>query len=377
MIYLYKNEQIEIKRYPKTKNSSLRAWNAADEYIVRFINDIDLDNKNIAICNDRFGFLSCLFQENKPTNVCLYKSQEKSCVRNFENNSLNVENVNFINPLSKTFEKIDVGIVKIPKSLDLFRLYLKNLAENLNDNATVICGFMTKYFSPQILSIASEYFENVEQGKAWKKSRLLFLNNIKSIPKTSIINTIKIGNEQTIKQYFGVFSSEKIDNATQFLVENLLVQESDKNILDLGSGNGIISKVINEKYPQNIIHLIDDCYLAIESSKMNIEGENIHFYHNDDLKNFENNYFDFVISNPPFHFEYEINIEVPISLFRQVARCLKVDGKFQLVANQHLNYLTHLVKYFQEVNIIIENEKYIIYECIKRDETIDNNILEF
>ena len=43
-------------------------------------------------------------------------------------------------------------------------------------------------------------------------------------------------------------------------------------------------------------------------------------------------------------FEFENNIEVSIELFKEVYRCLKMGGRFVLVANKHLNYKTHLQK---------------------------------
>lgn len=205
---------------------------------------------------------------------------------------------------------------------------------------------------------------------------MLYLKNPKPYKKIDIIKSVKFDDNISLAQYFGVFSSEKIDPATQFLIENITFDGTEKNILDLGAGNGILTKIIAEKAPQNEFYLIDDSYLANESAKLNLSGENFHFYFENDLKIFDNCMFDFVISNPPFHFEHEINIEVSIGLFRQVARCLKNGGQFQLVGNQHLNYKTHLIKYFQEVNILAENEKYVIYQCIKNDIVEDQSELD-
>ena len=71
-------------------------------------------------------------------------------------------------------------------------------------------------------------------------------------------------------------------------------------------------------------------------------------YTNDSMELFKDDYFDLVISNPPFHFEHETNIEVAIRLFHDVKRCLKSEGRFELVASQHLNFKTHLIKIFKK-----------------------------
>ena len=71
-----------------------------------------------------------------------------------------------------------------------------------------------------------------------------------------------------------------------------------------------------------------------------------------------------IISNPPFHFEHETNIEVALDLFKEVKRCLKKGGSFQLVTSNHLNSKTHLHKLFHKVNIVVQNEKFVVYHCV-------------
>ncbi|MGB1284834.1 MAG: methyltransferase, partial [Polaribacter sp.] len=71
------------------------------------------------------------------------------------------------------------------------------------------------------------------------------------------------------------------------------------------------------------------------------------------------------VSNPPFHFEHENNIEVALNLFSEVQNCLKLGGRFVLVANKHLNYKTHLDKLFCKTEVLAENKKFVIYECLK------------
>ncbi|MCK5907688.1 MAG: methyltransferase, partial [Flavobacteriales bacterium] len=63
--------------------------------------------------------------------------------------------------------------------------------------------------------------------------------------------------------------------------------------------------------------------------------------------------------------EYENNIEVSIRLFKGVHSVLKPNGRFQLVANILLNYMTHLDKIFKQVEELGRNDKYVVYECVK------------
>ena len=363
MKYIFKDRSYTIKRYPKTNQSSLRAWNAADEHILKYLEEEKIKLKNIVLYNDRFGFLSTLLAEHKPRTILNFKSQEKSVEINLQSNDLELESIIKTGPLDKIKPCCNLALIKIPKSLDLFRLQMEQLYRASKKETIIICAFMTKYFSPQMLDICSEYYELCDQSKAWKKSRLIVLKNKKKRKESEIKNKINFSNSKKIVQYFGVFSAKKIDYATQFFIENMVITLSDNKILDLGSGNGVLAYEAQRQKPDAEVHLVDDSFLAIESSKINVDPKRSFFYYQDDLAHFEDNSFDMVLSNPPFHFEHEINIDVSISLFKEVKRCLKKGGSFQLVTSNHLNLKTQLHDFFHKVNVVDQNKKFIIYNC--------------
>lgn len=365
MKYLYKEEEYKFTRYPKTSDSALMPWSAADEHLLQYFEELEKEKNKIVLYNDRFGFLSCLLSDCDLIAVMSNKSQEKACLCNLGANELAMANIEFTTPLSDIQYSVDIALIKIPKSLELFRLYLYHLSKTMDINGVVICAFMTKHFSPMMVKISEEFFEDVKQSRAFKKSRLLILKNRKTIKKLDILNKLKLNDGTVFQQYFGVFSASNIDYATEFLIKNLNIKNTDKRVLDLASGNGILAYEVRKRNSVCEIHLLDDSFLAIESSRLNIAEENVFFHYSDSLEEFDSEIFDLVISNPPFHFEYEINTEISINLFKDVARCLKFGGRFQLVANKHLNYNIYLKKYFKQVSVVSANKKFIIYECIK------------
>ena len=91
----------------------------------------------------------------------------------------------------------------------------------------------------------------------------------------------------------------------------------------------------------------------------------MHHHLDNDLSIFDENTFDLIVTNPPFHFEYEINIQVPIALFRECFRRLKKGGSLQVVGNTHLNYKTHLQRIFPSVQVVAEDKKFVVYKCVK------------
>lgn len=357
---------ISITRYPPSQDKSLQAWNSADNLVIDYLKSEQIEPQKMIIYHDRFGYLSCHCHNYKPLMVINFRSQKKSIVKNLNDNKLVYNKNQFITPLETISGGIKTAIIKIPKSTDLFELYLNQLVHSLEKDSKVICGFMTRNFSKQALEIAGKYFEEVEQSKALKKARLMILKNPKKCDKAKLVHKIDLDNNEFLKQYYGVFSASRIDFATQFFIENMRINHEHKHILDLGCGNGILALKACEQNPSAEIYLTDDHFLAIESAKLNLgSSPSPHFLFTDDLTGFDDNFLDLVVSNPPFHFEYENNIDITLNLFREVFRILKPGGEFQLVANRHLNYKVHLIQYFKSVISVAQNSKFVVYKCMK------------
>lgn len=357
--FTFRNNEFSLGRYPKTNNKSLQPISNAELLVLKHIEQ--KPSTAYHLFHDRFGVWNCALNDEDVTTVWNYASQKKAILQNLERNDLTMDISKFKTPLDK-LDPVAFALMKVPKSLELFELYVQQIHRSSSRQTEVVCGFMTKYFSKSLISIASHYFEEVSQSLAWKKARLLILKKPKSnVEDKSILNSIP-WKDQDLKQYFGVFSSGKIDIGTQFLLEDLSIEQDEIEILDLASGNGVIANEALRLNPKANVTLVDDSILAAESSKLNCN--NAHFVCDDDLSQLPENHFDLVLSNPPFHFEHENNIEVSLNLFKQVRASLKPYGRFVLVANKHLNYATQLRKLFSRVSVSKSNDKFEILECL-------------
>ena len=230
-----------IKRYPKTTNRSLLPWSKGDEFTVWFLKNNQLSDKSISIYNDSFGYLTSHLLSNKTEIRISKKNQEKAIQTNLDANDLIYEDRQFLDLNSTNDLTPEIVVLKVPKSLDLFELYLSKINNSVDKNSIVICSFMTKYFTKKMIELAEVYFEDVKQSKAWKKSRLIVLSQPKAIEEKSLINEIN-SDFGVFKQYYGVFSALHIDYATQFLIQNITIPEGAECILDLASGNGVFGK---------------------------------------------------------------------------------------------------------------------------------------
>lgn len=358
----FQNKKYKLERYPKTSNKSLKAWNAADELLLSAINEADLINRSIVVAHDSFGALYTALSHWEPTAIINNASQLIATRKNLELNDLN-PSVRYSNPLNLKVEKIELAFIKLPKSMDLFRLYLQQIYNKLTVEGKVLCGFMTRNFSSKYVDIAEEYFEEVTQSRAEKKARLLILKSPKKdVPAKGLFHNIPNDLGLNLKQYLGVFSANRIDFATQLLLEHIPPLSERAKVIDLACGNGVIGAYMKKENATIDLTVLDDSYLAIQSAKLNLGKNGVTYLWKDRIP--QQLRFDYIFCNPPFHLEYENTIDIALSLFDSAAKVLIPGGQFFIVANNHLNYRTHLSKLFEEVQIIHRSDKYQVIKCV-------------
>ncbi len=360
----FNTKTINLQRYPKTNNRSLRPWSAADELLLSKALELGLEKKKIVLINDSFGALATALNPFDTHTVANNQSQVKATKLNLESAGVNIKEWDYSSPLKLQIELIDIALLKVPKSAELFRLYLQQVYTKSTSSTVVLCGFMTRNYTPQWLEIAEHYFAEVTQSLAVKKARVLVLKKPKKNANLyPLFHTIKNELDLNLKHYSGVFSGAKVDVATQLLLEHLPKIKNTDAVLDLACGNGVVGAFVRKIAPSCTLSLIDDSFLAISSAKLNVPKDKVSFHWSDSVRAVKEHKFDFVLCNPPFHFEYENTIEIALNLFEEVASVLKSDGSFFVVANAHLNYRSQLIKLFSHVSLVIQNGKYEVIVC--------------
>ncbi|MBL4662070.1 MAG: class I SAM-dependent methyltransferase [Flavobacteriaceae bacterium] len=355
------DNNLNLIRIPATDHPSLKAWNAADELMA---NDSPTKEQTIGIYNDAFGSLSCRLAGSNTSIITDLKSQETAIQTNAVSNHIEIKPEQFFLLKDALPKPLQVAYLKVPKSVALLETYLQHIHSNLESDGKVICGFMTKYFNKNWLALAGKYFENVEQSKAKKKARLLILSGKKDMAPQKNIENFQY-HHLNLQQYKGIFSGGKVDKATNYLLQNLQIPEAHNSVLDLACGNGIIGKWILDKTSINEMHFLDDSHLALASAQLNVTDANVQFHHNYELNDFEENSLDWVVTNPPFHFENTIDISIPINLCRAAKICLKPGGLLTIVANSNVGYEAFLKRHFTNVEIQNSDHQFKIYQCFK------------
>ncbi len=341
---------------------------AADELLLAWASEHVLPQETPLVCHDRFGAVTVTLQ--RPCRfVAAFHSQEEALRRNLGGSPGPV----ILYPFDDA-GPVTTALMRVPKSLELFEVYLGQVSRGATPESRLVAGFMTRHFTPRLLEVAGRYAATVTQSRAHKKARLLLLSDFHPLDGTMTRGAAEVPGkslqlgERMYTQFYGVFSADRIDPATRFLLEQWglhrrLADLHPDAMLDIGCGNGVIGAELLLRYSGARLLATDDAILAVASARNNLPADRSTVYYDHTLDAISVASQDLVVTNPPFHLGHENNIEVSLGLFRQAARVLSPGGSLVVVANRHLNYGTHLGRLFTRVEEVAVNAKFVIYRC--------------
>ena len=147
---------------------------------------------------------------------------------------------------------------------------------------------------------------------------------------------------------FEVWQNEEVMKVSTdaVLLGSWAEHHSNKSILDIGSGTGVLALMMAHKYPESNIIAIDIDKNACHIAKYNVENNGWHNRINiiqDDFQNFKGSEFDLIISNPPFFNRKDLydqsakqgmrnELSLPHGvLLRNVSQMVSKQGAFLLI----------------------------------------------
>lgn len=391
------DKQLTLVRFPLAQvNRSLQAWDAADEYLINYINTEQLlsEKSRVVIFNDAFGALTTHFcfpknaddtYPNKVDVYCINDSyiSSKGIACNIEKNLLSHDNVTQLNCLDSLPQNIEVILFKIPKSKSLLIEQLIMIKDSVDQNKTgqqpiFIAADRAKDIHSSTLKLFEKYLGTTTTSLAVKKARLVFCQFDQEQTQKSPFPTIwplanKTSNcDFSISNHANVYSREKLDIGARYFIENLPHVAENSQVIDLGCGNGVIGLTILAQQPSAKIQFFDESHMAITSAKENINNNlpdlitQCQFQLNDCLSNVESNSVDLILCNPPFHQQAATTDHIAWQMFKDSHRVLKKGGELRIIGNRQLAYHIKLKRIFGNEKLIASNDKFVTQSAIKR-----------
>ena len=359
----------ELQRKPQ--DPTLRAWDAADELLLKHLDEtVDLSaHSRVLVLNDSFGALSValagypvfawndswLAQQALRDNLLANGYPEDQVAMN--------EGIDFPAGL------VDCALIKIPKTLALLEHQLYTLRPLLHEQSTVVAAGMARHIHSSTLERFETILGPTRTTRAVKKSRLVLVQRDLSLNEGQSPYPdeyqLEADRSYRIVNHANLFSRDRLDPGSRLLLEHMPVSPDYRRIVDLGCGNGVIGLVAAALNPDASLLFRDESHMAIASARENFraafgESREAEFGLGDCLQGVDNQSRDLVLINPPFHQQHSRGDTIAWQMLRDARRVLVDGGELCLVGNRHLGYHAKLKKLFGNCHQLAANSKFVL-----------------
>lgn len=353
---------------PNVEDESLQAWDAADEYLLQQVGEVD---GPVLIVNDSFGALACALAPHNPVSIGDSYISELAMQHNLRMNGIDETSVTFTDSLNSLPDAPALVLIKVPKHLALLEQQLRALRKVVTPQTRIIAGAKARDIHNSTMTLFEKVLGPTTTSLAWKKARLIYCTftepELEAEPETLSWKLDDTG--WTIHNHANVFSRSGLDIGARFFMQHL-PEGIEGEMVDLGCGNGVIGMQLLAKNPGKVL-FIDESYMAVASSELNVETnmpdalERSVFMVNNSLSDIEPDRFDAVLCNPPFHQLHAITDHIAWQMFNDARRSLKYGGALYIVGNRHLDYFRKLKRAFGNCETIATNNKFVVLKAVK------------
>ncbi|OLO35060.1 50S rRNA methyltransferase [Streptomyces sp. MNU77] len=373
----------ELARFPEHPRDPFRAWDAADEYLLRQLTDpergpVDLAG-TVAVVGDRWGALATALAAHRPVQISDSYLARRATLANLARNGLDQDAVRLLSSRDTPPDRIDVLIVRVPKSLAFLEDQLHRIAPAVHAGTVVIGTGMVKEIHTSTLNLFERIIGPTRTSLAVRKARLIFCTPDPALPRTpspwpyryELPADVGPVAGLTTVNHAGIFCAERLDIGTRFFLKHLPSRGGAVRVVDLGCGNGVLGLSAAVANPEAHLTFVDESYGAVASAEETFRagapaGAKADFLVGDGLDGLDPGSVDLVLNNPPFHSHTATTDATARTMFTGARTALRQGGELWVVGNRHLSYHTHLRRIFGNCTTIAGDPKFVVLRAVKR-----------
>jgi 16S rRNA (guanine1207-N2)-methyltransferase len=204
------------------------------------------------------------------------------------------------------------------------------------------------------------------------KHRILYVKSIDTVSQTMVTESLRSSDLQKrddgLWTMAGLFSWDKIDVGTKFLLDTLNNIPIKGRGADFGSGIGILPYYLCPNHPKiTYIDAVEYDIRAVTAAQKNLSAldTKVTIHHADATLFKSNSPYDFIVMNPPFHAGKVNDISLGQRFILNALDNLKSSGVLYIVANTHLPYETIIKSNAASFEIIGQKHGFKIIKAIK------------
>ncbi|MFD9904290.1 methyltransferase, partial [Streptomyces sp. NPDC059063] len=289
----------DLTRFPEDPRDQLRAWSAADAYLLRHLAGESEDEDggeaapvaldgDVVVVGDRWGALTTVLAARPSARVTQITDSflaRQATLANLARAGHAPDAVRLLTTRDTPPERIDVLLVRVPKSLALLEDQLRRLAPSLHAGTVVVGTGMVTEIHTSTLELFERIIGPTRTSLARQKARLIFTEpepesgsesgskpdravDAGPWPRRYVLPADSgAGAGLTAVNHAGIFCAERLDIGTRFLLQNLPESHGDAHVVDLGCGNGILGTAAAVANPEARVTFVDESYQAVASAE--------------------------------------------------------------------------------------------------------------
>jgi 16S rRNA (guanine1207-N2)-methyltransferase len=368
-----------LARFPENPRDQLRAWDAADTYLLRHLAESGTPLSGaVVVVGDRWGALATALSAHRPTQITDSFLTQEATRANLARAGAETDAVRLLTTQDPPPERIDVLIVRVPKSLALLEDQLHRLAPGVHEGTVVVGAGMVKEIHTSTLHLFERILGPTRTSLAEKKARLIFCTPFPGIAREAnpwpysyeLPDGIGPVSGRTVTNHAGVFCADRLDIGTRFFLGHLPRSRGAERIVDLGCGNGVVGTAAALANPEADVLFVDESYQAVASAeatyRANVEGSSAEFRVGDGLADVPAGSVDLVLNNPPFHSHQATTDSTAWRMFTEARRALRPGGELWVIGNRHLGYHLKLRRLFGNSELVASDAKFVVLRAVKK-----------
>jgi 16S rRNA (guanine1207-N2)-methyltransferase len=370
--------EFTLTRFPADPRDRLRAWDASDEYLLRQLADQKVDlSGTVVVLGDRWGALVTALAAHRPAQITDSFLGQEATRANLERAGVEPGTVRLLTTQDPPPGRVDVLLVRVPKSLALLEDQLLRLAPAVHEGTVVVGTGMVKEIHTSTLRLFERILGPTRTSLAEKKARLVFCTPEPSLVRPAnpwpsgytLPDGIGAASGRDVVNHAGVFCADRLDIGTRFLLQHLPESRGAQRIVDLGCGNGVVGTAMALANPEAEVLFVDESFQAVASAEGTYKANGVpghaEFRVGDGLTGVPADSVDLVLNNPPFHSHQATTDATAWRMFTDARRTLRPGGELWVVGNRHLGYHVKLRKLFGNSRLVAGGPKFVVLRAVK------------
>ncbi|MEU3949824.1 methyltransferase [Streptomyces sp. NPDC029526] len=368
-----------LTRFPEDPRDRLRAWDASDAYLLRYLDREGITpSGTVVVLGDRWGALVTALAAHRPTQITDSWLGQQATRANLARNGVEPGAVRLLTTQDAPPGRIDVLLVRVPKSLALLEDQLLRLAPAVHADTVVIGTGMVKEIHTSTLRLFERILGPTRTTLAEQKARLILCTPDPALERPdnpwpyryTLPEDIGAVSGRPVVNHAGVFCADRLDIGTRFFLRHLPASGEGARVVDLGCGNGVVGTAVALAQPRAEVLFTDESFQAVASAEATYRANGVpghaEFRVGDGLTGVPDRSVDLVLTNPPFHSHRATTDATARRMFGDARRVLRPGGELWVVGNRHLGYHVRLRRLFGSSEVVASDPKFVVLRAVRR-----------